>query len=409
MGDPEASLKWLFVDLNSFFAAVEQQLRPELRGHPVGVVPVETEGTCIIAADQMAKIRGVKTGTQVREARRLCPEIRLVRARPAEYVRVHHEIVAAIDRCAPVDRTYSIDEWAIRVEPRRRATEEVVRLARRIKAEIATEHGPCITCSIGIAPTRLLAKIGSDLQKPNGLTVIQVRDLPGRLRSMALRDLVGIGGGIEARLLANNIRSIDQLWSLSKREAVRIWGSSAGARWWAGFHGLDEPEIPTSRHSMSHSHVLEPVLRNHADARAILVRLVCRLGSRLRAEDLLARTLTVHASGVGGGGHAASAELSYVHDVPALLRTLYDLWDSDGFRRIAPVKVGAVVSGLVPASQVGRGLFDRAERADRLSRTMDVINRRWGLSSIYVGSVHHHRQVMEEKIAFGRIPGRATV
>src|SRR6056297_2053927 len=81
---------WVFLDMNSFFASAEQHLRPELLGQPVGVIPMVTESTCVIAASVEAKRLGVRTGTSVPEARRLCPQIRLVKARPETYVRLHH-------------------------------------------------------------------------------------------------------------------------------------------------------------------------------------------------------------------------------------------------------------------------------------------------------------------------------
>jgi len=95
------ALKWLFLDMNSFFASVEQQLRPELRGQPVGVVPVMADSSCCIAASYEAKGHGIKTGTRISDAKERCPGIRLVQARPAEYVRVHEAIVRAVDSVLP--------------------------------------------------------------------------------------------------------------------------------------------------------------------------------------------------------------------------------------------------------------------------------------------------------------------
>ena len=100
-------VSWVFLDMNSFFASAEQHLRPELRGHPVGVIPMVTESTCVIAASVEAKRFGVKTGTVVPEAKRLCPEIQLVKARPETYVRLHHDIAASIDRHLPIHKA----EW----------------------------------------------------------------------------------------------------------------------------------------------------------------------------------------------------------------------------------------------------------------------------------------------------------
>jgi DNA polymerase-4 len=95
-------MKWLFIDMNSYFASVEQHFRPELRWRAVAVVPVESDFTSVIASSYEAKRCGVKTGTRVGDAKRMCPGIELVRARPKIYVQVHHAILRSVDKCAPV-------------------------------------------------------------------------------------------------------------------------------------------------------------------------------------------------------------------------------------------------------------------------------------------------------------------
>src|SRR5438105_174470 len=110
--DPKSGpcLNWLFVDLNSYFASVEQQDRVELRGRPVGVVPMLADTTCCIAASYEAKAHGVKTGTIVADAKHMCPNIVLVEARHEIYVEYHHRIVEAVETCLPVTAVMSIDE-----------------------------------------------------------------------------------------------------------------------------------------------------------------------------------------------------------------------------------------------------------------------------------------------------------
>lgn len=399
-------LAWLFVDMNSFFASVEQQLRPELRGVPVGVVPVKSEGTSVIAASREAKAFGVKTGTGVREARAMCPGIQLVKARPAVYVEVHHAIATSIERCVPFHKAYSIDEWAIRLCGVERDPLVATDLGRRIKARIRADHGECITCSVGIAPTRLLAKIASNLQKPDGLTVLETKDLPDRLEHQSLRSLTGIGAGMAVKLERNGVRTIRDLWGLSRRQSIAVWGSVHGAVWWAGFHGIDEPEIPQRKSSMCHANVLEPRLRNEAGAHGILMRLICRLGGRLRHEGYLATALSISISDRDGGHFSTTLELPSVHDNASLLEAYAKMWAKRGPSARNPLQVGAVVSGLVRVEQVEGNLFKQADRSVRLSRAMDTIHGKWGLSSIYMGAMHDVRQKMEEKIAFGRIPSQ---
>ena len=403
-GPPLPTLNWLFVDMNGYFASVEQHLRPELRGRPVGVIPVESEGSCVIAASYEAKREGVKTGTGVRDARKLCPGIELVRARPDVYVRVHHAIAESIERWAPIHNAYSIDEWAIRLGRGQREPGEAEALGWAIKKQIYSDFSPALSCSIGVAPTRLLAKIASDLEKPDGMTVLRVQDLPGRLEGCELQDLCGIGRGIERKLHRHGIRTVEQLWALSRRQAVGVWGSVVGGHWWAGFHGVDEPELSTRKGTMGHENILEPRLRTEAGARGILIRLTCRLGVRLRTDGYLAGGLSVGIDYVGEGEFAGSIELPMVQDTPTLLATLDRILSRCSPMPRAPLKVGVTVFGLAPASQIAANLFEEADRPNHLSRAMDLITSRWGMSSLYFASMHDYRHHMDDKIAFGRIP-----
>src|ERR1700730_3501641 len=128
-----ALLRWLVLDLNSFFASCEQQEDPELRGKPVIVVPATVETTCAIAASYPAKAFGIKTGTLVHEARRLCPVVRLVPAHHKLYVEYHHRILEAIDRHIPVEDVMSIDEVACRLDRRQQEPAVARTLAQSIK------------------------------------------------------------------------------------------------------------------------------------------------------------------------------------------------------------------------------------------------------------------------------------
>ena len=188
------TLRCLFVDFDSFFASVEQHDDPRLRGRPVAVVAVPSDTTCCLAASQQAKRLGIKTGTGVREARERCPDIALVLARPWRYIEMHHAFMAAIGDCIPTEKAASIDEVPCTLIGRERQRDNAIAIARRIKQRLCyVGIGPDMSCSIGIGPNRFLAKTASDMNKPDGLTVIEQADLPHALHGLALRDLCGIG------------------------------------------------------------------------------------------------------------------------------------------------------------------------------------------------------------------------
>ena len=187
----------LYVDFDGFFASCEEQADPRLIGCPVGVIPFRDAcHSCVIAANAKAKRLGVKTGIAIAEARRRCPHIALVPQRPDLYVRTQQRIVVAVLSVLPIDVICSIDELAA-VLGERDCPDGI---ARQIKQRVREAVGKHITCSIGCAPNRWLAKIAADFDKPDGLTVLNPRDLPGRLLNLGLEELPGIGRRMRARL-----------------------------------------------------------------------------------------------------------------------------------------------------------------------------------------------------------------
>ncbi len=414
--DP-GNLRWLFVDMDSFFASAEQHLRPELRGRPVGVAPVATEHTCIIAASRDAKSTGVKVGTPVREARRLCPGIQIVKARPAVYVLLHEDILKAVETCAPVHKVYSIDEWSIRLAPNERTREGAIALGAKIQRTLRETFSPCLSGSIGIAPTRLLAKIASDLEKPSGLVALDTSDLPHRLSHLKLADLPGIAHGMTPRLERAGVRTIEDLWRLTEQGSRAAWGSVQGQHWWLGFHGHDVPEPRTTRKSIGHGHVLPPEHRCDAGAHGILVRLITKGAWRLRHHNYFAHRLHVSISGRDTPGWHAQAPLESEQDTIPILQAFESLWRTRPWARHARatrdaacddarfLKVSMTLTGLTPGESTTRPLFaEPAARRHRLAETIDRINARIGQHAVYTGATHDFRHELEEKIAFGRVP-----
>ncbi len=296
-----AGLNWLVLDLNSFFASCEQQANPDLRGRPVAVVPGFADTTCAIAASYEAKACGVKTGTKLFEAKRLCPDLIMVKASHKLYVEYHHRILQAIDEIIPVDKVMSIDEVACRLEPTQRSPEAARVLGLRLKAHIRARVGDCLTSSVGIAPNRFLAKLASDLQKPNGLTILEPERLQAVLQSLDLRALPGIGRNMENRLHSSGIHSMQALWAASPKSLRRIWGGIGGVKFHALLHGADLIDPPNARRSMSHQHVLAPDKRTHAFALPVLRELAVKSAERLRREGYYCRRIALDVNGTGRG------------------------------------------------------------------------------------------------------------
>lgn len=396
-------LRALYVDFNSYFASAEQQLDPRLRGRPVAVLPVLADTTCCIAASHEAKRHGVKTGTLVAEARRLCPEIRFVEARPALYVDLHHRLVAAIESCLHVERVMSIDEVACRLTGSDGRRSHALALADRIKHAIAAQVGAELRSSIGIAPNVFLAKLASDMQKPDGCVVIEDADLPECLYGLALRDLCGIGRAMEQRLRRSGIHTVRDLCSASREHLRRAWGSIEGERFHARLHGEEIPDLPSQRSSVGHSHVLPPEMRTPQAARSILHRLLQKAAMRLRSYGCVAGAMQVKIGFRDRSSWARQAHFEPTSDTLRLLEVLEALWRAFPPEGMQPLSVAVSLSRLDDQGH-HRSLFDESHAHDKLNAVIDALNLRYGRNTLYFGGAHAALHAAPMRIAFGHIP-----
>ncbi len=412
---PALSLRWLYVDFNSYFASVEQQLRPELRGKPTAVVPVETDSTCAIAASYEAKAFGIKTGTPIYEAKRLCPGLVCVLARHERYVEFHHRLIDEIERHIPVTAVCSIDEVACRLMDNEISVERSTEIARSIKNGIAETIGPHLRCSIGIAPNRYLAKVGTELQKPDGLVVLRAEDLPQKLFNLKLRDLPGVGANIERRIRTAGITDLPGLFALNPHQMREIWGSVWGEKLWYLLRGIELPEEITARRSIGHSHVMAPELRDPIKAKDVARRLTLKAASRLRRMEYYAGAMSFSARLENDTRVHAEERFYRAQDNKTFLDFLNRLWTQalKQSRGVRIRQVSVTLSDLAAASDLQADLFanlpdvDLAARgkSEKLSRAMDKINHRFGRDSILIGMTPSQgKSFSGSKIAFTRIP-----
>jgi len=397
-------LRVLYVDFNSYFASAEQQLDPRLRGRPVAVLPVMAETTCCIAASYEAKRCGVKTGTLVAEARKLCPNICFVEARPAAYVELHHKLVEAIESCLHVERVMSIDEVACRLTGSDRRRERAQALADRIKHTIAECVGSELCSSIGIAPNIFLAKVASDMQKPDGCVVIEEADLPECLYGLDLRDLCGIGRAMEQRLHRGGIRTVRELCAAKKGALRHAWGSIEGERVFARLRGEEAPDLLSQRGSVSHSHVLPPELRTPQAAFSILHRLLQKAAMRLRSYGCIAGAMQVKVTFRGKSSWGRLAQFEQTSDTLRLLDVLEGLWREFPNKGSAPLAVAVALSRLDAQGHHPRSLFDEGHSHDKLNAIIDSLNLRYGKNTLYFGGAHAALHAAPMRIAFGHIP-----
>jgi DNA polymerase-4 len=400
-------LTWMSLDMNSYFASVEQQFRPELRGCPVAVVPVMAENTCCIAASYEAKRYGIRTGTKVFEARRLCPDLQIVEARPPLYVQIHEKIVAAVDSVLPIHKVTSIDEMFCKLGLRQRVPDEAIVVARQVKEAIHDQVGEHLLCSIGLAPSRFLAKIAGKMQKPDGLTALSQEDLPHKLYSLSLRDLTGIGSRMHARLENGGVKTVEQLCACSKDQLRHIWKGVVGEHWWYALRGYDLPEQPTRRRTLGHSHVLPPEFRTPEGAKAVLVRLVHKAAARLRKLGYWAEGMSVSLSYARREKWKTSTPLTSCQDTHTIVRALSTLWKTRPTASI-PLKVSVVLYDLIHDTCRTPPLFIEDSRRSELSRAMDTVNGRFGANAVYLAAMHSSLHTAPARIAFTHIPDIAV-
>ncbi|MFC4350575.1 Y-family DNA polymerase [Fodinicurvata halophila] len=395
MRKPE-TIERLYLDFDGFFAAVEQQADRRLRGRPIGIVPFDgTDRTTVIACSREAKARGVKNVMPVREARRQCPGLVLVPQKPDLYRRAHNALLSEIETVIPIDAAKSIDELTCRLDVADR--QDPADLARRVKAAIRDNIGPWITCSIGFAANRQLAKIAckegkhSEGRYGDGLAVWHPEDMPAPLFAVPLADIPGVGSNMRARLQCAGVVTTEELHALQPKQMRKLWGNVTGERLWYALHGYDIQAQPAARGMFGHGRVLPPESRTIPAAREISRLLLTKAARRLRRENYYAGGLWLWLS-VRDGTWLGKTHLPIVRDDQAVLSALSGLWkqvEQAYPRGVMIFRVGVTLYDLSPASERQLDLLQRDDRVrqrwERISQAIDELNARYAGTVVSLG------------------------
>jgi DNA polymerase-4 len=387
----------LFVDMNSFFASVEQETKPELRGKPVGVLPYLTDTTCVIAASIEAKQFGVKTGTLVPEARRLCPGILFLADNAATYRDYHRRIMAELDNLRCQITIKSIDEAYLRVP--RDLTSQARQLADEVKSSVR-RVGSTLRCSVGVAPNLFLAKMGTNLRKPDGLLEIRLADLEGLYATLRLTDLHGISWRLERRLHAIGINTSLELYHAPYSLLKRTFGLP-GEAWYLRLRGYEVDERPTHRSQIGHQNTIVPEpARTRTELMTIASGLTYKVAAGLRREDFAARSVGVFARTVHRQywfnfyrGHTPFTDSATLYQhVERLLERL---------SLSVPIRLlGVTATDLLPAAALPQSLFDAHRHSEALSAAIDQMGAKYGR-----GTIIPARQLigapMKDSVGFG--------
>ncbi|WP_107495660.1 UMUC-like DNA-repair protein [Thalassobius sp. I31.1] len=393
-------MRTLYLDMNGFFASVEQQVQPRLRGRPVGITALETGphnnwAGGVVAASYEAKDAGVKGIISVREARSICPEIIFIQARHKLYARANQAIARAIDRIAEVEYIRSIDEIQVGLGGPTSELPAALDLARQIKQVIRNDVGQYMRCSIGIGPNQLLAKIAGKLEKPDGLQWLAPENMPDRIAHLQLDDLPGISRRMKERLFKAHVWTIEDLHALDPRHARMIWRSVEGERFVRGLQGENIPLLETSRSGYGQSKVLAPEYRNPVSACKVGRWLTERAVARMRRDGFCAGYFSVYISRFNQRGFKRSRTLTRSQDTRVFMGLFDELSRPFSQGHTHAVSVSVQLGKLIPLDERPGELFQpleagKANRSEKLSTVVDHLNRRYGRKVIQHGVQQEH-------------------
>jgi DNA polymerase-4 len=282
----------LHVDLDAFFAAVEQRDRPELRGKPVIVGGDRDQRGVVSAASYEARAFGVHSAMPLRTAARLCPSGVFLHVDGGKYQRASREVMAILRRFTPLVQPISIDEAFLDVTGSRALFGDGEAIARAIKSAVREEVG--LTASVGVASTKLVAKIGSDLRKPDGLVVVRPGEEAAFLAPLPISRLWGVGDKTAAALREFGVRTIGDLAALPPDALERRFGKH-GAALVARAHGVDADPVATGEpaKSIGHEHTFGRDTSEPEKIERTLLGMADGVAWRLRAAGLKAATITL--------------------------------------------------------------------------------------------------------------------
>lgn len=414
-------LRYMFVDFNAFFASVEQHDEPALRGWPVIVTPLPSEHSGAIAASYEAKAVGIRRGTSVAEARRLFPRVAIRPARHDRYVAVHTALMEEIGRHIPVTQIHSIDECLCALDRLHACADSAQTKAAAVKHGIKTNVGPALRASIGLAASPLLAKLASDLVKPDGVTVLTNTMLPDALADLPLRAVPGIGEGVAARLQRVGVVDFHALWRLAPKQMRALWGSVEGERFYYNLHGYDVRHAePAAKRMIGHSRVLSGTDRQPDRARIVARALILKAASRLRFYGLHAGAMHLSIKLEDNAALGHEAVLRPTQNSWRFLRELDAFWPHmvTHVRRIrgarARLKLVSCYLHDLHSGPPQRDLFIPPEedahdaREADLWRRIDRLNQRHGKGKVLLASqAGLDLNYLGVKIAFSRVPEAA--
>jgi len=378
----------LHIDQNAFFASVEQANNPELRGKPIAVVGGHGR-TVITTSSYEARAKGVKTGMAIWEGKRTCPELIIVVGDNRKYTYTASRINEIFRDYTPEVEAFSIDESWLDVTHSLSIFNSAVNIAHLIKARIKHLFG--ITCSIGIAPNKLLAKLASDMQKPDGLTIIEPDNVSRTLEQMPIKELCGIGKKMQLHLNMMSIYTCGELGRCDEDRLTRKFGI-IGKRLKQMGQGIDNSPVVSFADegdvkSVGHSMTLERDIDDPAEIRRFLLQLSEMVGSRARRYNVSGRTIHLYvryADFFSSWGKQTTLK-SYINLSDEIYRTALGILNTVELEQ--PVRLLGISLSNLKHQAEQLPLFEDERKKLFATQAMDSINDRFGRMSVTFGTL----------------------
>ena len=379
-------MRWIMhIDMDAFFASVEQLDNPELKGKPLIVGGQSCRGVVSTCSYEARKF-GVHSAMPMVEARRLCPHAEFLPGRMWRYEEVSREIMRIFHEEAPLVEQLSIDEAFLDVSGMERLHKDVRNVGWRIKERIKNEIG--LTCSVGLAPNKFLAKMASDLQKPDGFTVITHEKARIFIAPLPVTKIFGIGGAAKQMLAQFGIATIGQLANADRSILQKVFGKNADKVQHLAMGLDDRPVIPeTAPKSIGRETTFEKDLYTFEDCKAAILELSGQTGYRLRNKGYSGRTVTLKVRfkdfkiitrSISSEGDISCDEEIFSLAVKLLKEVAYE----NGVRLL-----GVTVSNLQDGS-CGSLCFEENTKLLQRNAAVDNLKKRFGESIISRGGKH---------------------
>ncbi len=386
--DPSTSLRTiLHIDFDSYFASCEQQFNPKLRGKPIGVTAANGR-TAIIAASREAKKLGVKSPSRTFDALKIAPNIIFVSAHFEKYWEITQKFLDICKDYSPFVELFSLDEVFMDISSTQNLFGEKYQLIDNIRKRIRDEIGEYITVSVGISHNKLLAKLGSGMNKPNGLVEINKKDLLDVYEKVKLTDFCGIGKRIEKRLNNLRINTPLDLRNTPLRILIREFKEVEGNFLYNLGQGIDNSEVipyyfPSETKSIGRSYCLP---QNTYDQRVILQNIfeLCEeISIKLRRLNKKAKTVHLYLGGERSE-HGRKTVANYIdngNQIFLICKELMSKWRWGQMVRQISISVG----NLIDANNLTMSLFEEDQREEKVTKALDKINERFGDHTIKKG------------------------